>query len=214
MIVVLAGHEGSLSEPVVQPPRLLAVRERDGICEVLGDQPTVARLLVGAWEETRRRGLADVSPTVADMSRILGRMEEALPQMTHWDTRPAGTVSLLASLARFLSGEDRGDGGRTFFDGITAPGLQKLAQVWARELDGSWIAAKEAISTASADGDMPDYLGIPAIEAQFFLQPEDRILGARLRMEDVLSRCQEESRNLPLDIFGRVCVVFEGRPDR
>ena len=72
--------------------------------EIIGDQTEATRLLADAYAETRRLGRHDVRPEFAQVTVTLDRLRGTLGQLTHWDIRPARTVSLLASLAGFLTG--------------------------------------------------------------------------------------------------------------
>ena len=211
-IVLLGGRAGGPSDPSVLPPRLLAVREADGRAEIIGDQAEAARLLAAAFAETRLRGLQGHRPALVDVAASVGRLAETLAPLTHWDIRPARSLSLLASLARFLTGDEQADQGQSLFGALTLPNLEKLTDAWAQMLDPFWIEAKEAISTKSKTGaEIPDYLGIDAIHAAFMRQAEADLTAARDRMEDLLERCRALSAGQPIDILGRVAVVFDGR---
>ena len=97
------------------------------------------------------------------MSATLGRLAATLSHLTHWDVRPARTVSLLASLSGFLNEGSSLDEGQGLFGEFTLPALEKLAEAWANELDAFWIEAKEAVSQRSASGgEIPDYIGMDA----------------------------------------------------
>jgi hypothetical protein len=50
-ILMLAGRTGDPLDLAIQPPRLIAIRERDGQAEIVGDQAAAARLLAVAWAE-------------------------------------------------------------------------------------------------------------------------------------------------------------------
>jgi hypothetical protein len=123
-------------------------------------------------------------------------------------------VSLLASLARFLTEEPVEDEGRAFLGDLTLPTLEKLAEIWAHELDVFWIEAKQAISKTSAGGvDIPDYLGIDVIAAAFAPQPDDSIAAVRDRMQQHLDRCRGFAAGQPTDVLDRIAVVFDGRSE-
>lgn len=212
-ILVLGGRAGDPADPVVQPPRLLAIREDGDRSEIIGDQADAARLLSAAWAETRRQGLHDHAPSVAEVSGMLARLGESLPQLTHWDIRPARTVSLLASLARFLTGVQVEDDGRALLGDLRLPALEKLTETWAHELDPFWIEAKQAVSQKSASGKaIPDYLGIDAIESELGRQPDDVVEAVRRRMTDLHERCRRWSDGQATDILSRIAVVFDSRP--
>ena len=212
LILLLGGRTGGPADPTVLPPRLLAVREVDGRAEIIGDQAEAARLLNAAFTETRRRGLQDHRPGVAEMSATLGLLAATLSHLTHWDVRPARTVSLLSSLAGFINDGSSPDEGRELFGEFTLPALEKLAEAWANELDVFWIEAKEAVSQRSASGgEIPDYIGMDAIYSAFSRQPAEVRSAARARMEDLSERCRALSEGQPIDILSRVAVMFEAK---
>jgi hypothetical protein len=213
-VLMLAGSTGDPTHPVVEPPRLIAIREQGGQAEIIGDQAEAARLLFQAYEETRKRGVHAVPADLSRMSITLERLTGTIPQLTHWDIRPARTVSLLASLARFLTGASVEDEGRMIFGDLTLPSLEKLAEAWAHELDVFWIEAKQAVSQTSAKGhEIPDYLGINAIEVAFAGQTADAVSSVAARMEGLLDRCRLLSSGQSIDILDRIAVVFEGRAE-
>ena len=212
LILLLGGRTGGPADPTVLPPRLLAVREVDGRAEVIGDQAEAARLLNAAFTETKRRGLQDHRPGVAEMSATLGLLAATLSHLTHWDVRPARTVSLLASLAGFLTKGSSQDDGQGLFGKFTLPALEKLAEAWAHELDVFWIEAKEAVSQRSAGGgEIPDYIGMDAIYGAFSRQPAEVRASVRSRMESLSERCRALSDGQPIDILSRVAVMFEAK---
>jgi hypothetical protein len=211
-ILLLRGQTGDLHAPMVHPPRLLALRERGGLLETVGDQAEAASLLSAAFRETQRRGRHHIAPRLGEISGMLDGLADALPQLTHWDIRPARTVSLLASLARFLDGGPVEDDGRALLGHLTLPTLEKLAEVWAHELDPFWIDAKQQVSQKSATGgDIPDYLGIETVEAAFARQPEEALTAVRERMQSQLERSRLLSEGRRIDVLDRVCVIFAGR---
>jgi len=212
-ILMLGGRTGDLRNPHVQAPRLLLLRENEDQTEISGDQADAARHLVEAFRETIRLGLHSKAPQLDQVSGLLSNLAETLPNLTHWDIRPARTVSILASLARFLSGQSVHDGGRSIFGDLTLPALEKLAEAWAQELDPSWIEAKQAISDRSVkDRTIPDYLGIASIEELFFLQPESVLEEIRTRAENLLDFCRSASEGQSTSVLDRVSTVFVGRP--
>jgi hypothetical protein len=214
-ILLLGGRTGGPQDPTVLPPRLLAVRDVDGRAEIIGDQTEAARLLAGAYDETLRRGMQAHRPHLAELSATFGRLSNSLAHLTHWDIRPARTVSLLGSLANFLTGEASDDAGQEVFGSLTLPALEKLAEAWAHELDAFWIEAKEAVSQRSASGgEIPDYLGIDAIYRAFHGQPNDVRVSVSARMNGLLKSCKELSEGQPVDILSRVSVIFEARTPR
>jgi len=209
-ILLLGGRTGSPQDPTVLPPRLLAVRDDGGRAEIIGDQTEAARLLSDAYAETRRLGRHNVRPEFTQLTETLDRLRGTLGQLTHWDIRPARTVSLLASLAGFLAGRTVTDGGRGQFGDLTLPALEKLAEAWAHELDVFWIEAKEAVSQRSASGgEIPDYLGIDAIYSAFCAQPDHVRDAVRVRIDDLIAACRVLSEGEPVDILSRVAVIFE-----
>ena len=211
-ILLLGGSTGSPQDPTVLPPRLIAVRDVGGRAEIVGEQTEAVRLLSEAYAETRRRGLQDRRPDFGRLSSTLGQIGSTLAHLTHWDIRPARTVSLLASLSSFLSGKATTDKGQELFGTLTLPVLEKLAEAWAYELDVFWIEAKERVSQRSAaGGDIPDYLGIDAIYKAFSEQPETTRTGVRARMQELIERCRAMSDGQPIDILSRVTVIFEAR---
>jgi hypothetical protein len=116
-------------------------------------------------------------------------------------------------LADFLSEGPTSDQGQACFGDLILPAIEKLAETWAHELDIFWIAAKEAVSQHSATrGEIPDYLGINAIYERFQEQPDDVREAARTRMVSLLSTCKELSAGQPIDLLGRVSVIFDARP--
>jgi hypothetical protein len=211
-ILLLGGRTGSPQDPTVLPPRLLAVRDDGGRAEIIGDQTEASRLLSDAYAETRRLDRHDVRPEFAQLTETLDRLRGTLGQLTHWDIRPARTVSLLASLAGFLTGRAVTDGGQGQFGDLTLPALEKLAEAWAHELDVFWIEAKEAVSQRSASGgEIPDYLGIDAIYSAFCAQPDDVRDDVRARMVDLIAACRVLSEGESVDILSRVAVIFEAQ---
>ena len=185
----------------------------DGRAEIIGDQAEAARLLNAAFTETKRQGLQDHRPGVAEMSATLGRLAATLSHLTHWDIRPARTVSLLASLAGFLTEGSSQDDGQELFGKFTLPALEKLAEAWAHELDVFWIEAKEAVSQRSAGGgEIPDYIGMDAIYGAFSRQPPEVRAALRSTMESLSERCRALSDGQPIDILSRVAVMFEAKP--
>ncbi|WP_324751436.1 hypothetical protein [Roseovarius sp. Pro17] len=211
-ILLLGGRTGSPQDPTVLPPRLLAVRDVAGRAEIVGDQTEAARLLGGAYAETRRRGMQDHRPDLTEMSATLSRLGSTLAHLTHWDIRPARTVSLLASLANFLTGQSLVDAGQELFGTLTLPALEKLAESWAHELDVFWIEAKETVSQRSASGgEIPDYLGIDAIYRAFQEQPDDVRTAVNERMNELADRCRALSEGQPIDILSRMSVIFEAK---
>jgi hypothetical protein len=213
-ILMLGGRTGDLRNPHVQAPRLLLLREVADQTEISGDQAEAARHLVEAFRETKRRGLHVQSPRLDQVSGLLSNLAETLPNLTHWDIRPARTVSILASLARFLSGHVVQDGGRSMFGDLTLPALEKLAEAWAQELDPSWIEAKQAISEKSAkDKIILDYLGISSIEELFYAQPQGKMDEIRTRAETLLDFCQAASEGQSTGVLDRVSTVFVGREE-
>lgn len=214
-ILLLGGRTGDTSDPSVVPPRLLAIREIDGRAEVVGDQAEAARLLADAYDETRRRELHTSAPTVAERASTLDRLSGPLSLLTHWDTRPARTVSLLASLAEFISYEPVNDGGRKVFGDLSSPVLEKLAEEWAHELDVFWIQAKESVSQSSASGhQIPDYLGMAAIFQAFVEQPPNVIEEVRVRMLSLIDHCRYLSEGQSINLLSRISVVFDARRSR
>jgi hypothetical protein len=214
-ILMLGGRTGDLGNPHVQAPRLLLLRENGAQTEISGDQAAAARHLVDAFSETKRRGLHNKAPSLDQVSGLLSNLAETLPNITHWDIRPARTVSILASLAHFLSGQSVDDGGRSIFGDMTLPELEKLAEAWAQELDPSWIAAKQAISDKSVkDKNIPDYLGISSIEELFYLQPQSTLDEVRARAERLLNFCRSASEGQSTSVLDRVSTVFVGQTGR
>lgn len=212
-ILLLGGRTGSPQDPNILPPRLLAVRDIDGRAEIIGDQTEAARLLSSAYSETRRRGKQDHRPDLSEISTTFSRIGSNLAHLTHWDIRPARTVSLLASLAGFLAERESSDAGQELFGNLTLPALEKLAEAWAHELDVFWIEAKEMVSQRSASGaEIPDYLGIDAIFREFKGQSEEVRDAVRERMNLLFDQCREFSDGQPIDILSRVAVIFEARP--
>lgn len=212
-ILLLGGRTGSPQDPTVLPPRLLAVRDVAGRAEIVGDQTEAARLLGGAYAETRRRGMQNHRPDLTEMSATLSRLGSTLAHLTHWDIRPARTVSLLASLANFLTGQSLVDAGQELFGTLTLPALEKLAESWAHELDVFWIEAKETVSQRSASGgEIPDYLGIDAIYRAFQAQPDDVRTAVKERMNELADICRTLSEGQPIDILNRMSVIFEAKP--
>ena len=213
LILLLGGRTGGPADPTVLPPRLLAVRDVNGRSEIIGDQAEAARLLNAAFTETKRRGLQDHRPGVAEMSATLGSLAATLSHLTHWDVRPARTVSLLASLSGFLTEGSSLDEGQGLFGEFTLPALEKLAEAWAHELDVFWIEAKEAVSHKSASGgEIPDYIGMDAIFGAFSTQPAEVRTAVRTRMAGLSERCRAVSEDQPIDILSRVAVMFEANP--
>ncbi|WP_425040881.1 hypothetical protein [Primorskyibacter sp. S187A] len=211
-ILLLGGRTGSPQDPTVLPPRLIAVRDVDGRAEIIGDQVEAARLLSAAYAETRRRDMQSHRPELNAISATFSRLGSTLAHLTHWDVRPARTVSLLASLASFLSGRDTGDAGQALFGSLTLPTLEKLAEAWAHELDVFWIEAKETVSQRSASGgEIPDYLGIDAIYRAFQEQPDDVRSAVNERMQKLFARCTALSEGQSIDVLSRVAVILEAR---
>ncbi|MFO6462815.1 hypothetical protein ACK8OR_00360 [Jannaschia sp. KMU-145] len=211
-ILLLGGRTGSPQDPTVLPPRLIAVRDVDGRAEIIGDQVEAARLLSAAYAETRRRDMQSHRPELNAISATFSRLGSTLAHLTHWDVRPARTVSLLSSLASFLSGHDTGDAGQRLFGSSTLPTLEKLAEAWAHELDVFWIEAKETVSQRSASGgEIPDYLGIDAIYRAFQEQPDDVRSAVSERMQELFARCTALSEGQSIDVLSRVAVIFEAR---
>jgi hypothetical protein len=210
-VLMLGGMMGSQESPAFHPPRLIALREYDGQAQIIGDQAVAARMLKAAYSETKQRGFHQRAPLLSGLPFILERLSDMLPQLTHWDIRPARSLSLLSSLAQFLTNAPIKDEGRALLGDLTLPALEKLAEVWAHELDPFWIAAKQAISQSSASGTMiPNYLGIEVIEDAFYQQPEHVIAGLRDRMQHLLDQCRALSIGQPTDVLSRVSVVFQG----
>lgn len=211
-ILTLGGRTGDVRHPLVQPPRLLLLREGADQAEIIGDQAEAARRLAAAFLETKRLGLHQTAPRLEQASDLLTRLSETLPSLTHWDIRPARTVSILASLARFLSEEAMDDGGRSLLGDLTLPALEKLAEAWAHELDPSWIDAKQAISDTSArERTIPDYLGISSIEGVFYTQPQADLDSIRARMAMLLETCRSASEGQSVSVLDRVSTVFIGQ---
>jgi hypothetical protein len=157
--------------------------------------------------------MQDHRPDLTEMSATFSRLGSTLAHLTHWDIRPARTVSLLSSLASFLTGKATTDAGQEFFGALTLPALEKLAEAWAHELDVFWIEAKAFVSQRSASGgEIPDYLGIDVIYKAFHDQPDDAQAAAGTRMNELLDRCRELSEGQPIDILSRVAVIFEAKP--
>jgi hypothetical protein len=151
-------------------------------------------------------------PGFAQVAATLDRLGGTLDHLTHWDIRPARTVSLLDSLAGFLTDRPVTDGGQGQFGDLTLPALEKLAEAWAHELDVFWMEAKEAVSQRSASGgEIPDYLGIDAIYRAFCAQPDDVRDAVRVRMDDLIAACRVLSEGESVDILSRVAVIFEAK---
>jgi hypothetical protein len=151
-------------------------------------------------------------PELNAISATFSRLGSTLAHLTHWDVRPARTVSLLSSLANFLSGHDTGDAGQGLFGSLTLPTLEKLAEAWAHELDVFWIEAKETVSQRSASGgEIPNYLGIDAIYQAFQEQPDEVRSAVNDRMQELLFRCTALSEGQPIDVLSRVAVIFEAK---
>lgn len=213
-ILMLGGRTGDLRHPHVQPPRLLLLKEEADQAEISGDQADAARHLVQAFIETKKRGLHRVAPHLGTVSDLLSRLSTTLPNLTHWDIRPARTVSILASLARFITDALVDDGGRALLGDLPLPALEKLAEAWAHELDPSWIEAKQSISDKSAkDKSIPDYLGISSIEEVFYAQPQRTLDGIRTRAETLLEFCHSASEGQSISVLDRISTVFVGRPE-
>jgi energy-coupling factor transporter ATP-binding protein EcfA2 len=210
-ILLLGGEMGSPDNPAFHPPRLIALREHDGQAQIIGDQAMAARMLTRAYLETKKRGVNQHAPRLSELSSILERLSGTLPQLTHWDIRPARSLSLLSSLAQFLTDAQIEDEGRALLGDLTLPTLEKLAEVWAHELDPFWIAAKQSISQSSATGaTIPNYLGIEVIEKAFHQQSEQVIAVIRARMQSLLDHYRALSIGQPIDVVSRVSVVFQG----
>jgi len=209
-IILLGGRTGTPTDPSVLPPRLIAIRQHEGQEEIVGDQAEAARLLCEAYAHTKRLERHTYAPSLNEITKTLDRLTGSLSQLTHWDIRSARTVSLLTSLASFLEDNDVEDEGRNLFGELTLPVLEKLAEIWAHELDRFWILAKEEVSASGADGkQIPDYLGMDAIFESFLSQPENDKMLARQRMVSSLKRCQDLSEGQPIDVLNRISVVFE-----
>ena len=188
------------------------MRDDGGRAEIIGDQTEAARLLSEAYAETRRLDRHGIRPEFAQVTATLDRLRGTLGQLTHWDIRPARTVSLLTSLARFLTDRPVTDGGQGQFGDLTLPAIEKLAEAWAHELDVFWIEAKEAVSQRSASGgEIPDYLGIDATYSAFCAQPDEVRVAIRVRMHDLIGACRVLSEGEPVDILSRVAVIFEAQ---
>ncbi|MGS4947507.1 phospholipase D family protein [Meridianimarinicoccus sp. RP-17] len=213
IIVLLGGRTGGADGSSVLPPRLMAVRDRDDGTEIIGDQVEAARLLAGAYAETKRAGRHQTAPSFADFSNVLGRLQGPLADMVHWDIRPARTVSLLASLAEFLTGAPVDDAGRALLGTLTLPMLEKLAETWAVELDPFWITAKEAVSTQSGAGiEIPDYLGMAEVHGAFWGQSDAALAAIRQRMRDQVDAYRDIAGRQSIDVLDRVSVVFDAAP--
>lgn len=106
------------------------------------------------------------------------------------------------------------DGGRSLLGTLTLPALEKLAEVWAHELDRSWIEAKQNISEKSAkEKSIPDYLGMTAIEAIFYAQASKDRQAARDRLGALYDTCREASEGQSISVLDRVSTVFVGMPE-
>ncbi|MBC2835149.1 hypothetical protein [Paragemmobacter straminiformis] len=207
-ILVLNGEAGSLRDGCVLPPRLVAVRESGSELIVTGDQSETARLLDDAYALTEAQGRHHVRPTLQDVQDTLSRLLETFGGLTHWDIRPARTVSLLSSLSKFL-GSDKSDDGHDLLGSLTLPCLEKLAETWAAILDPSWIRAKQQISSRSKSGiEIPDYLGIEAITRVFLDEPEAYIQSAHDAMQELLDGCRAASDGQTISLLDRVGVIF------
>ena len=214
-LLVITGENGGLRDSTVLPPRLIAIREEALGLEVIGEQAEAARLLDTAYTSTVAAGRHQHRPTLQEVQNTLGHLSEALGALTHWDIRPARTVSLLASLAAFLDPGATDGEGHLVFGHLTLPCLEKLAEVWASHLDPAWITAKQTISSRSKTGrEIPDYLGIDAIVRCFLEGPAEGINRASENMQDLLTRCREASEGQSISVLDRVGVVFRVVPQR
>ena len=211
-ILVLAGQSSHAQGSLPQPPRLVALRGAGDRVEIIGDQAEAAKLLADAYKETKDRGLHLVRPTLDQRRKSLDAIMSDLSQLTAWDIRPARTVSLLATLAGFLTSSKVEDQGRALFGDLDLPALEKLAEEWASELDPSWIEAKQNVAMGSKSGAVPDYLGIEEVFSAFKARTSEDLAAANDRMAAIVEACRTQSERDQLRIVDRVAVIFDAHP--
>lgn len=208
-VIALGGRSPSLLDSSYLPPRLLAVREREDRQEIIRDQPEVARLLGQAYDETVEAGKHQTRLSETAISSVIEGLQPTLENLVHWDIRPERTVSLLGCLDTFLSSAPSKNQGYNSFGHLTLPSLEKLAEVWAQELDLFWIEAKKDVSQRSADQkEIPDYLGIDAIYGFFEQQPGKTLSEVRSRMEGLLDAAEKVSLRANTQILDRIAAIF------
>jgi len=210
-ILSLTGRTPSFADPSCFPPRLLAILEKDEGREIVRDQPEVGRILSQAYGETVQAGMHRAPPTDAELSVLIDGIHPTLEGIRHWDIRPERTVSLLGSLADFLSDEPSKNQGHGYdlFGHLTLNALEKLAEAWALELDPLWIEAKKEVNHLSASQkQIPDYLGLEAIHTRLEDLPSQQLSEIRARMEEVRELAEQASRGADTGVLDRIAVVF------
>ncbi|WP_138471659.1 phospholipase D family protein [Poseidonocella sp. HB161398] len=211
-VLVLGSRLPSTTDARSEPPRLLAVLEREGQREIIGDQVVIAQLLWRAWRETVRRGRHQHRPTMDEFSAALTDLGDILDSLRPWDIRPARVFSLLSTLAEFLTGGEIADEGHALFGMLPLPALERLAEAWAAELDPFWIEAKRKLAERSRAGkSIPDYLGLADVVTGFLKQPKALVELTRARLDAMYRHALEESAEADPGILDRVAVVFHAQ---
>lgn len=213
-VLVLAGQSAVASGSFPQPPRLIALRGSGSgtEIEIIGDQAEAAKLLADAYEVTKDLGMHLDRPSLDQQRKSLDAIIQDLNQLTAWDIRPARTVSLLSTLAEFLTRKTVDDQGRALFGDLDLPALEKLTEDWAAELDPSWIKAKQEVAQGSKAGAIPDYLGIEKVFREFMSQPDETLTVVRERLMARVAACKGHTQPGAARVIDRVAVIFEACP--
>ena len=204
-LFVLKGRD-ERDERSYWPPRLIAV-DQEG--RTIRSQVKCANLLLDAYQSTVQAGLHETAPTGEAYHRTVKSVEDRLSGLTHWDIRPERTVALLATLAEFL-GDGAGDDGRTLFVGFDLPWLEYLADLWARELDETWINLKSGLrEKVQREGVLPDYLSVRNV-LQKYLADLDSSEADRKRawLQQEVDEAADKCDGVNVAIMDRVSIVF------
>lgn len=218
--VLLGGGASRLGDhEIYLSPRLLVIAGE----EVISRSGRMRQHPLDAYEATRAAGLDARSSPASTQLAILGELQAQIASLRHWDIRPDRTVSLLASLAAFLTASEEGreedeidrlqamvpDLGASLFGDLTLPTLEYLADQWLGAIGGAWILAKRQIREAmQTQGNVPDYLGIEAVMSVFRTGDSERIEAVRSRMRQALMRARAEAEGRDIGLADHVAVEF------
>lgn len=199
------------------PPRLLVIN-KDGY--VLRKQIACARILREAYQETVDSGSHRTTPDPSRIAEAIQMLSGRIAQLREWDLRPERTVSLLESLAAFISQRSETGAFELEPDSIKVPlderlfgdfslkGLEYIAETWARVLDPYWIHAKHEVRKSFASGGAPEsYISTDQIVRYL---NEDLLEAPKIRatMESAIDAARRIAPPQPGSVAERISVAF------
>lgn len=217
-IVQLRGYDGSSPEHGGRcaPPRFLMIDD-NGYIE--RNQIACARALHAAYRETMDMGLDGAATPKSGMLRAIPAIQR-VRKLREWDLRPERMISLLSSLAVFLSGENDDLGWGHVDDGEEVPldermfgdlslaGLEDLCAAWARHLDIFWRRTKEDVRESLKSGERAHpYISFDEVIGHLHADPVRRDVILK-KMQAAFEHSKLRAVAKPNSIADRVSVVF------